>query len=77
MMIIIMSSEVQDEFSESEEVDSLLEDNNTCNEMNDSPPLLVIISTDGAKVLRGKRTGISATNFFYIAIVFPIVVNWS
>ena len=35
-------------------------DNSTCNEMNDSLPLLVSITTDGANVLRGKRTGVSA-----------------
>ena len=46
MIIMIVSSRGQDEFSEYAGVGRLLEDNNTCNEMNDSPPLPVSRTTE-------------------------------
>ena len=50
---------VQDEIAEYEEVSVSLE-NNKEKHLNSNHPLLVSITTDGANVLRGKRSGVSA-----------------
>ena len=50
---------VQDEIAEYEEVSVSLE-NNEEKHLNSNHPLLVSITTDGANVFRGKRSGVSA-----------------
>ena len=50
---------VQDELAEYEEVSVSLE-NNEEKHLNSNHPLLVSITTDGANILRGKRSGVSA-----------------